>query len=482
MLSRRQFIQAGLAISLLPKQVLSAGRRIFGNAFKVPQLEEGRREGKNVYFDLNIQSGLSHILPKLTTPTLGINQSFLGVTLKANKGDRVFIKVKNNINKTTTLHWHGMKLPAKADGGPHQPIAPNQTWKTQFDIIQPAATLWYHSHQMHKTGEQVYHGLSGLFIIDDKHAQALNLPNAYGVDDLPMIIQDKTFNNNGSFSYIGSMMDRMMGKKGNIVLVNGVINPILKAKKSLLRFRILNGSNAKTYHLTFNDNRPFYIIASDGGLLEKSIKVNKIRLAPAERIEILVRVSDGSMPILKHIAGQGMGMGMGMMGNGDKNRDILQIDGSHAVKSNHTIPYKLVKHNNPKKSQVVKERKMVLQMKMGPMAMMGNPFTINGKAMDFNRIDEVVKAGSTEIWHIENQSMMAHPFHIHDVQFKIIAKKGGILGHELGFKDVVLVNSGETISVIMQFPKFSDAKTPYMYHCHILEHEDRGMMGQFVVV
>ena len=146
------------------------------------------------FFDLDIRSGKSAILPNRLTATLGINQKFMGVTLRANKGDRVHIKVKNNYRRTSTLHWHGAKLPAKADGGPHQPIKPNQTWLSEFEIIQPAATLWYHSHQMHETGSQVYQGLAGMFIIDDDESKNLGLPSDYGVDDFPVIIQDKDFN------------------------------------------------------------------------------------------------------------------------------------------------------------------------------------------------------------------------------------------------------------------------------------------------
>ncbi|CAC9495384.1 Multicopper oxidase [uncultured Gammaproteobacteria bacterium] len=489
MISRRSFIQAGLVLAALPKQIVWASGKVFRNTFRVPKLELGRRVGKDVYFDLSIQSGRSAIFPNKATPTLGINQDFLGVTLRANKGDRVHISVKNTIDKTTTLHWHGMKLPAKADGGPHQPIAPNQIWQTQFDIIQDAATLWYHSHQLHKTAEQVYQGLAGLFIIGDDASKKLNLPSEYGVDDLPVIIQDKDFNRNGSFSYLGSMMDSMRGMKGNTVLVNGVVSPVLKAKKSLLRLRLLNGSNARTYHLSFNDNRVFTIIGSDGGLLEHSIKANTLRLAPAERVEILVDVSDGGRPILQHAAAQesssmgGMGMMGGMMNNERQDMDIFQIDASDTLKSTGSIPKNLVKHNNPQQSAVSKQRRLVLQMQMGPRMMLGgNAFSINGKTMDVNRIDEVVKAGSTEIWHLENTSMMPHPLHIHNVQFKVIARRGGVKGHELGFKDVVLVHPRERVSVIMKFPEFRDAKIPYMYHCHILEHEDRGMMGQFVVV
>lgn len=489
MISRRKFIQAGLILAALPKQMALASGRLFGNHFQVPKLELGQRVGKQVSFDLTVQAGHSAILPNQLTPTLGVNQSFLGVTLRANKGDSVHIKVKNSLDKTTTLHWHGMKLPATADGGPHQSIHPNNTWLSEFDIIQDASTLWYHSHQLHETAEQVYHGLAGLFIIDDDKAKGLNLPIEYGVDDLPVIIQDKDFKQNGAFAYITSMRDRMMGKKGQTVLVNGVINPILKAKKSLLRLRILNASNAKTYHLSFDDHRPFHIIGSDGGLLEQSQTTHELRLSPAERVEIVVDVADGKTPILRHkpnhnqAQGGGMMRMMGSMMGDDKQMNLLQIDAHQAVKSNRNIPKNLVKHDNPKPSEVVKERKMILAMKMGPMMMFGgNPFSINGKAMDINRIDEVIKAGSTEIWTIENHSMMPHPFHIHDVQFKIIARRGGVKGHELGFKDVVYVRPSETVKVVMKFPKFSDAKVPYMYHCHILEHEDRGMMGQFTVV
>ncbi|MDC9714248.1 MAG: multicopper oxidase domain-containing protein [Gammaproteobacteria bacterium] len=490
MISRRKFIQAGLVLAALPKQIAWASSKVFRNTFRAPKLELGKRVGKDVYFNLSIQSGKSAILPNKITPTLGINQGFLGVTLRANKGDKVHISVKNTIDETTTLHWHGMKLPAKADGGPHQPIEPNKTWQTQFDIIQDAATLWYHSHQLHKTAEQVYQGLAGMFIIDDEKSKALKLPFEYGVDDLPVIIQDKDFSYNGRFRYLSGMMGGMMGKKGSTVLVNGVINPVLKAKKSLLRLRLLNGSNARTYHLSFSDNRVFTIIGSDGGLLEYSIKVNTVRLAPAERVEILVDVSDGGHPILQHTAVQessgmgGMGMMGSMMGSDRQDMDIFQIDASGTPKSTSSIPKTLIKHSNPQQSVVSKQRKMVLQMQMGPRMMFGgDAFSINGKTMDINRIDEVVKAGSTEIWHLENTSMMAHPFHIHNVQFKIINKSSGtVTGHELGFKDVVLVNSRERVSVIMKFPEFRDTKTPYMYHCHILEHEDRGMMGQFVVV
>ncbi|SMN16655.1 Multicopper oxidase [uncultured Candidatus Thioglobus sp.] len=494
MFSRRQFIQSIVAFAILPKQLLQANGFLSPNTFRLPKLEYGKRVGKDVYFDLNLQTGVSQILPNVRTRTLGINQDFLGVTLRANKGDRIHIKVNNRLNITSTLHWHGAKLPAKADGGPHQPINPGEHWLSEFEIIQPASTLWYHSHQMHETGSQVYHGLSGLFIIDDDQSNALNLPSEYGVDDFPVIIQDKDFNQDGSLKYLDDFREKLMGKKGETILVNGIVNPVLEVLKPLIRLRILNGSNARIYHLNFNDKRMFHIIASDGGLLENPIMAHSIKLAPAERCEILVDVSDGKMPILQHnmhmkkSANRMTGMMMQQVQGKQQAFDIFQINAQKVQSANVKLPQTLVEHKALSVDSISRKRKFKLQMRMGPQLMFGamsgsiDLLKINGKSMDINRIDEVVKAGATELWEIENTSMMPHPFHIHNVQFKIVSRRGKLEGHELGFKDVVLVNPHETVQVLIEFPKFSDAKTPYMYHCHILEHEDRGMMGQFVVV
>ncbi|HIC44747.1 MAG TPA: hypothetical protein EYO73_10870, partial [Sulfurimonas sp.] len=262
----------------------------------------------------------------------------------------------------------------------------------------------------------------------------------------------------------------MMGKTGNTILVNGVINPVLKTDKSLIRLRLLNGSNARIYHLVFDDRRSFQMIASDGGLLEKPIQTKSLTLAPAERVEILVDVSDGKKPVLMHktphiSSSQGGMLGMmmsimGMSGNqhehddseGDANHDtehdnqnsfaIFQIDASTAATNRISIPEKLVDFDAPPQ-EIVRRRVMKLEMKIGPEMMMSGPegnLTINGKSMDMNRIDEIILAGSSEIWVLENNTMLAHPFHIHDVQFKIIKRPGGISGHELGYKDIVLVH------------------------------------------
>ena len=513
--SRRTFIKsagAGLLLPVLSSPLSSAMAKTSGaglNTFAVPPLDTGVRNGNKVSFKLAIQAGKTSFFNGVNTPTLGMNQSYLGPVLRAKRGDIVKIKVDNHINEVTTVHWHGMTLPANMDGGPHQSINPGKSWTSEYVIRQEASTLWYHSHTMYKTGPQVYHGLAGMFIIDDDSSDKLGLPNEYGVDDIPCTIQDRRFNQDGTFSYMTAMPDRMMGMMGSIVMVNGVVTPNLVAKKTLLRLRLHNGSNARAYNLGFNDGRPFHVIASDCGFLHKPFQTNSISLAAAERIEILVDVSDRKKITLKSSPSSegGMGMMRGMSMN-DKELNIMTIDATQAQKSTRAIPSALRQSTfdlNPKNS--VTTRKFDLQMGMmgGGMGRMmgggghqaggdnhddhsdqndGGMFRINGKTMDINRIDFGVKANTTEIWEITNNSPMAHPFHVHNVQFRILDRNGK-RPHPIdsGLKDVVLVPGHHaTVRIIMKFPEYSDYNVPYMYHCHILEHEDQGMMGQFVVV
>jgi bilirubin oxidase len=494
-ITRRNFLKAvGSSSLLLPfsSHVLAKKAPTNGNAFVTPPLAQATRQGSQLTFNLQINTAQQPFFKGINTPTLGINQNYLGPVLRAKRGDTVVINVKNNINEPTTLHWHGMTLPAKMDGGPHQTIASGKTWQSRFQIRQEAATTWYHSHAMHQTGQQVYRGLAGLFIIDDDKSDQLGLPHDYGVDDIPCTIQDRRFDRNGHFSYISTMPDRMMGMQGSTILVNGVVTPTLHAQRSLLRLRLHNGSNARTYHFAFSDGRPFHVIASDCGFLVRPFTTNSIRLAAAERVEILLDVSDKKQVMLQSTASsEGM---MPMMGK--QQLDIMLIDARQAKPSAHKIPKTLRQSTlvlDPKKSVTI--RKFELEMGMmgrGGMGMMGRMaggnnqggmFRINGKSMDINRIDFQVKRNSTEIWEISNASPMPHPFHVHNVQFRVLDRNGKAPHPvETGLKDVVLVHSGEIVRIIMKFPEYSDAKVPYMYHCHILEHEDQGMMGQFVVV
>ncbi len=462
------------------------------NPLKIPPQESGTKTGTTTVYNLSVENSTTEFVNQIRTSTRGINGSYLGPTLRLKDGENIKINVKNSIGETTTLHWHGLHLPASEDGGPHQPILNGETRASQFQVKQKAASFWYHSHQLHKTAPHVWQGLAGMIIVDDAESDTLDLPREYGVDDIPVVLQDRIFANDGQMYYDPSRHDRMMGMVGNIAFANGTISAFIEAKTKLIRLRLLNGANASTYNLGFSDNRPFAQIGSDGGLLETPYQTNNITLSPGERAEIVVDVSGNENFILQSRSSGGSGgMGMGMMrrgmmgGGGSEAFNFLEIRPSENLKASSTIPAKLTTIERLAPSSAVNTRRFMLEMTMGPMMMLGfgNSHTINNQAMKMNRIDAVVAKNSIEIWEIGNTSPIPHPFHIHDVQFQIL-DRGGRPPHpgERGLKDTVLVNPNEMVRVIAKFSEYSDPNIPYMYHCHILEHEDAGMMGQFTVV
>ncbi len=205
----------------------------------------------------------------------------------------------------TTIHWHGIHLPAAMDGGPHQPITAGATWNPYWTIDQPSATLWYHPHPHGETADHVYRGIAGLFLIDDDESASLQLPDEYGVDDIPLIIQDKSFKDNGELDFSpASFFDSLSGAGnfgilGDRILVNGTYNPHLDITRSLMRFRLLNGSNARFYNIGFSDDRPFRLIATDNGLVTgEPPELTRLLLGLGERAEIVVEFAAGDEVIL----------------------------------------------------------------------------------------------------------------------------------------------------------------------------------------
>jgi len=330
-----------------------------------------------------------------------------------------------------------------------------------------------------------------MIYVRDQASEALDLPNDYGVDDIPLVVQDRAFASDGSFIYSTRMRNVMMGMMGDTMLVNGVVEPVFEAKTDRLRLRLVNGSNARFYRFGFDDGRSFHQIGTDGGLLEAPVQTDNIVLAPGERAQVIVDVSDGR-PVslladgleimgMRGMRGMGGNRGGGMM---DERRRFSVLDIRPAERRSQaiTMPRRLATLPRIDPTAAVRTRRFVLEMGMGMRMMRGGGFTINGRSMDMQRIDESVKVGTTEIWQVENASMMAHPFHIHDVQFRIIDRDGRApAAAEQGLKDTVVVYPGEAVRLLLWFEDYTDSDLPYMYHCHILEHEDAGMMGQFVV-
>lgn len=440
----------------------------FYKKLDIPPLLEGK-EIKGVYhYDLNIQEAEHAFFKNRLTNTYAVNGTYLAPTLKLINGQQVSINYTNNLKETTTMHGHGMHLPANMDGSAHQPIYPNETWSAQYTVNQRACTNWYHPHAMDKTAEHVYQGLAGLLIIEDEESQKLDLPKNYGVDDIPLVLQDRFFDRNGQIYYNPTMHQTMMGYKGDTFISNGVINPYLEVEAKEIRFRLLNGANSTVYELAFSDNRTFKQIAGDNSFLEKPVEMNSLRLSPGERAEIIVNLSND----------KGISLTLDEIRQG---KSFLKIDVTQKATSTTTVPKVLTSLIKLSKNSVIRERKFVLSGRMGRVF-------INNKKMNMNRIDEVLKLNETEIWEITNKRMMMmrmeHNFHIHGTHFMVIERNGSydnVLENERAYKDTVYLAAGDTVKIIMKMTDYVDKKVPYMYHCHFLEHEDAGMMGQFTV-
>jgi FtsP/CotA-like multicopper oxidase with cupredoxin domain len=454
------------------------------NKLHIPEVLQPRTENGEKVFDLTVQQGETTFIDNKRTKTMGYNGSYLGPTIRAHKGDKVRMNVTNKLDTSTTAHWHGMHLPAVMDGAAHQVIKAGENWQPHWAIANEAAPLWYHPHLMGRTGEQVYRGLGGMFIIDDDNASTLTLPKDYGVDDIPLIVQDRQFDKDGQLIYKGDQRDILghTGMHGDKILVNGTYAPFADVPAKQIRLRVLNASNARRYDFGFEDGRQFYQIATDGGFLEKPVARTRMVLAPAERAEIVIDLTGATKPLTLmsyavHEENTVLRFVRTLLGaDRDENQEfkIIELRPQVTTAAASPLPQKLNTISLLDATTAATTRTLVLD---------AGSRSINGKRMDHNRVDQLVRPGDTEIWEISNQSGIYHPIHIHGVQFQVLARNGKPpQDYERGWKDTVNVANSENVKVIMRMPEYTDQHIPYMFHCHILEHEDMGMMGQFMVV
>lgn len=487
-------------VSLLTTALVLAGLTgICQNSLPIPPLDSGEWINGGRTYDLHMEDGSMEFFPGLTTPTSGYNGDFLGPTLLMHTGDSVVLNVSNDLGENSTTHWHGFHVPAEMDGGPHQIIPDGESWTATFHMINQASTFWYHPH--HKptvwndsdgTGGQVHRGLAGMIIVEDDVTDALDIPKTYGVDDIPLILQDRAFNEDGTFlEFIN--LPQLVVRTGDTMLVNGAVTPTLDTYAQMIRFRVLNASNGRSYYLGFSDNREFYQIGSDGGLLEEPLPMTRVRISTAERIDIVVDFSEDD------------GESLDLMSYASELIEIFPTYPPPLQDEMDTLDYRIMSFDiGPTTSNAITELPSVLTsiteyieedatnfdnprtfeiVNGAPLA------TINGASMDINVINETIYMGDLEIWEITNTSGVAHPWHVHGAPFQVLSRSDGpVPDNEKGWKDVVLVpaaqgmNNQGKVTIIKPFLDFADDTFPYMYHCHILEHEDRGMMGQYLVV
>lgn len=436
--------------------------------------------------NLNISDSSNQFFPGFNTSTIGYNGRYLGPTLLLNKGQSVTLNVHNELADTTTTHWHGLHVSPMNDGGPHNMIMPSDIWSPAFTVMDNAATYWYHPHLHGKTMDQVLMGAAGLIIVRDSLEATLDLPRKYGIDDFPLVFQ---------FQHMDSLTRQIIldDEADNITLVNGQVTaPFVNVPAQIVRLRILNASSHRFFEFGFDDNRTFHQITSDAGLLDAPVQLTRLMLGSGERAEILVDFSgqQGNTFFIKQYGTQlpagypggppdGMGMMvMGPLDNTDFN--LLQFnviapttDPITSIPATLTtnLPYSAIGADN-----------FSVALTGVPMMSMTN-FAMNGVQFDENVINMTTTQNTIMKWTISNQSMMPHPFHIHGNHFFVLSVNGATPPLNMqGRKDVAVVSPmGGSLVLITQYNDFNDPMMPYMYHCHILSHEDNGMMGQFIV-
>lgn len=453
------------------------------NALPVPDTLNGTT------FNLTIHSDSANLLPGPATKTFAFNNArYLGPTLIFQKGDSISLNVLNQIGDTTSVHWHGLHVAPANDGGPHTPILPGANWNPQFRVQNSAATFWYHPHFHGKTALHTMKGAAGLIIIRDVQEAALALPRTYGVDDVPLIVQAQQLDVNNQIDERG-MVD-------SIVLVNGVTKPYKSLPAQVVRLRLLNAAGERNFNFGFTGNKSFSVIGNDAGLLSAPVSVTRIMLSPGERAEVLLDLTGmngDSLYLMSYASEIPMGTQGGPTmpmppGSPPMNSSLNGID-FNILKLKVTaplaggimaVPAMLIPQTPLVASQANNIRN--INFTADSMMVMDGPFYFNDSSFDMMVVNYRIPLNSVEIWSLTNQTMVAHPFHIHDVSFWVLDIDGNPPPMAMrGMKDVVLVQPNQTVRFITKFETFADTTIPYMYHCHVLMHEDDGMMGQFVV-
>jgi FtsP/CotA-like multicopper oxidase with cupredoxin domain len=459
---------------------------------------------------------------------------YLGPIIRARQGQRIRIDLVNALPESTIVHWHGLHVPEDMDGHPRFAIAPGARFVYEFTVKNRAGTYWFHPHPHGRTGKQVYAGLAGLFIVSDPQEAVLDLPG--GAQELLLVIQDRNFDADNQFVYVGGaagsagrrggggmmggrrmgggmgsgmmgggmgpMMSGMMGVLGDHILINGSMPSRREVPRRAHRLRVLNGSNTRTLKLAWSDHTPLTVIGSDGGLLAAPLQRDYVMLAPAERVELWVDFAAwqaGAEPMLASQAFDG-GINMGgMMGGANALGDGAAFDvqpfkiAAGPTRSK-TLPSTLSAIGAPQPQRAVnQQRPKVFEPTMGMMV-----WGINGASFDMLGASdyETVQLGTEEIWEFRNDGrgsmmgmVMPHSMHVHGLQFRILSRSvaGAFAGDyesvskgfvDTGWKDTVLVMPGERVRILL---RFEDYPGLFLYHCHMLEHEDAGLMRNYLV-
>ena len=421
-----------------------------------PELQPIASDSTTDYYEMTQMESVVEIIPGTSTTIWGYNGITPGPTIRARRGRKVQVTQHNSLPAGVSTHLHGGEIEAASDGHPTDLIPPGSSKTYNYSNIQKACTLWYHDHAVDETAQHVYKGLAGFYIIEDDEELSLNLPS--GDYEIPMVIQDRSFNADGSFAYSGNQS----GELGDTILVNGVVQPYLEVANRKYRFRILNGSNRREYVLALSNGQAITQIGTDGGLLESPVDLDNIWMSPAYRVDIVIdfsKVPVGQSVVLQNLDGSG------------STAEIMRFDVVRSEVDTSSLPSRLTTIERLDPAQAVTTRRFTFSRRRGS-------WVINGRTYDPNRIDANPKVNTVEIWELSNRSMMNHPVHIHLAQFQVLGSTGN-LPEYMGLKDTFVVRPMQTVRVIGRFANYTGK---YVFHCHNLEHEDFAMMANFEVL
>mgnify|MGYP003917274751 CR=1 FL=1 len=441
------------------------------------QFQTYKSEGGLLSLDLEAKAQ-SVQLGDRTANLLAYNGTVPGPLLEAKPGDKVQIRFTNQLDQPTNIHHHGLHIPPTGSGdNVFVEISPGEshTYEYQIPDTHPAGTFWYHPHKHGLVAEQLFGGLAGLFIV---RGELDEIPEVKAAKEEFLVLKDFALDSNGNISDTGHMA-AMTGRAGGLLTASGQVNPAMTISKGgLLRLRLLNASPSRFFRLSLEDH-PLHLIATDGGAISSPAELSEVVLAPGERAEVLVQGSQkpGEYRLLNQPFNPAQGGMMGGMMGGNQSSDSSETVATLTYEGSTEeilLPTQLIAIEPLPEPQTT--RQFTLNHGMGGGGMMmggGMVFMINDKAYDPSRIDTQVMLNTVEDWEITNTGSMAHPFHVHTNKFQIISQNGQPVPYP-AWKDVVSVSPGETVRIRMAFRDYT-GKT--VYHCHVLDHEDRGMMG-----
>jgi spore coat protein A, manganese oxidase len=410
-------------------------------------------------YELLIREGRAEIVPGTLTPVYGYDGIYPGPTIRARKGRTAVVRISNGLSFNQNVHLHGGVVPAASDGHPMQLIAPGASFDYTYPNGQDAATLWYHDHAHGLSARTMFYGLAGFYIVEDDREAELELPN--GDFDVPLVIQDRAFNEDGSLRYTENVDE---GFLGDTIVVNGTVSPRFAVRRALYRLRFLNASNAREYRLELGGGATMTQIAGDGGLLEAPVPRTAVPLGPAERIDVVAdfrRVRSGAQLELTNALGTG------------STRTVMRFDVTGRSTDSGRLPAQLRPREAIPAPSVTRRWDLNFSTSGTP------EWQISGMGFDMERIDARPALGTTERWLFVNVSHRAHPMHLHGMHFRVLDRSTGALDPgEHAWKDTVMVRADET--VVVQ-PRFAPYPGRYVFHCHNMEHQERAMMLQMEV-